>query len=158
MKKFLTLLLSLSFIFSFSNLCFSETVSDVERQVSYTYFEDGSYFVSVISDENNSQQTRSSTTVTKSKTSTYYSSNDTALWYVKVTGEFTYGNGTAICNSTNVSAGSYVSVWTVSNKSASKTGSSATAKATGKLYQSGMLVTTINKTVTLTCDSKGNFS
>lgn len=156
MKKLFVLMLSVSLIFAVIHPCFAEDrVQD--NQVEYTYFEDGCYIISIISDETTGIERRSTTTTTKSKTSTYYNNSDVALWYVKVTGSFTYGDGSAKCNSSSVTAGSYSSNWKISDKSASKSGASATAKATGKLYDGSIVIQTVPETVTLTCTSQGTF-
>ena len=91
--------------------------ADTEQSTpSIISLEDGSYFTVVIEDENTSSNiTLYSTSVTKSKTYTYYNSKGTKQWYVKVTGTFTYGNGTSKCNSSSVFAKSYVNAWKITN-------------------------------------------
>ena len=156
MNKLLCLLLSLSIFFSFTTTTYATeyTVHDFIE-----YLEDGSYFTVVIEDENTSSNiTLYSTSVTKSKTYTYYNSKGTKQWYVKVTGTFTYGNGTSKCNSSSVSAKSYVNAWKITSKSSSKSGKTAIAKATAKQYYNGTVINTINETVKLTCSSTGKFS
>lgn len=98
------------------------------------------------------------TTKSKSKTTYYKNSSGQVMWYVKVTGVFKYGNGSATCTSSSVTAESKNSAWTVHNKSASRNGNTATAKATGKRHFQGVVVDTITKTVTLKCSSTGQFS
>lgn len=123
------------------------------------YLDDGSYFETVITTEPNSGMTiLSSNSVTKTKTSYYKNSSGTTLWYVKVTGTFTYGNGSSKCTSSAVTAASKSGVWKIISKSASKSGNKATAKATAKRYYGGSVAETKNKTVTLTCSPSGNFS
>lgn len=123
------------------------------------YLDDGSYFETVITTESNSGMTTlSSKSVTKTKTSYYKNSNGTILWYVKVTGTFTYGNGSSKCTSSSVTAESKSGAWKITSKSASKSGNKATAKATAKRYYGGSVAETKNKTVTLTCSPSGNFS
>lgn len=123
------------------------------------YLDDGSYFETVITTESNSGMTTlSSKSVTKTKTSYYKNSNGTILWYVKVTGTFTYGNGSSKCTSSSVTADSKSGAWKITSKSASKSGNKATAKATAKRYYGGSVAETKNKTVTLTCSPSGNFS
>ena len=118
------------------------------------YLDDGSYF-----EEPNSGMTiLSSNSVTKTKTSYYKNSSGTTLWYVKVTGTFTYGNGSSKCTSSAVTAASKSGVWKIISKSASKSGNKATAKATAKRYYDGSVVETKYKTVTLTCSPSGSFS
>lgn len=123
------------------------------------YLDDGSYFETVITTESNSGMTTlSNKSVTKTKTSYYKNSNGTILWYVKVTGTFTYGNGSSKCTSSSVTAESKSGAWKITSKSASKSGNKATAKATAKRYYGGSVAETKNKTVTLTCSPSGNFS
>ena len=123
------------------------------------YLDDGSYFETVITTESNSGMTTlSSKSVTKTKTSYYKNSNGTILWYVKVTGTFTYGNGSSKCTSSSVTAESKSGAWKITSKSASKSGNKATAKATAKRYYGGSVAETKNKTVTLTCSPSGTFS
>lgn len=123
------------------------------------YLDDGSYFETVITTESNSGMTTlSSKSVTKTKTSYYKNSNGTILWYVKVTGTFTYGNGSSKCTSSSVTADSKSGAWKITSRSASKSGNKATAKATAKRYYGGSVAETKNKTVTLTCSPSGNFS
>lgn len=139
-------------------LCSLSVYASQEETIEY--LSDGGYVVITIEDAyiNNPIMHLSSTTTTKSKTYTYYNSSNAKQWYVKVTGNFTYGNGTSKCNTSTVSAGAYTSAWKISNKSASKTGNKAIATATAKHYYNGKVTNTINETVTLTCSSTGKFS
>lgn len=129
---------------------------------SVEYLDDGSYFETIIEDENIGFNlnyiTTTSTTKTKSKTTYYKNSSGTTLWYVKVTGTFTYNGISAKCTSASVTATSQNSNWKVSNKSSSATSNKAKASATGKKYYLGEVIQTINKTVTLTCSPTGSFS
>lgn len=123
------------------------------------YFDNGDYLITTIETKpSSSNNALLSTTTTKSKTSRYYNSKNELMWYVKVTGTFTYGNGTSRCTASSVSAKSNVSAWKITNKSASKSGNSAIAKATAKQYFDGTVINTINRTVKLTCSPTGVFS
>lgn len=158
MKKLLSLILSLTFILTVITPSFAAMQNPPSANVKYTYFEDGSYTISVIEDEPMNQSTKASNTTTKSKMSTHYSSSNVKLWYVKVTGTFTYDSKTSKCTSSQVSAGSYNNSWKISNKSASTSGSTAIASATAKLYTGTVISQTKQETVKLTCDKNGNFS
>lgn len=151
-----------SFITIVTLLAFSTTIFAAEPTQSDTtikYFEDGSYCVITIEDEiPASGITPLSTSVTKSKTYNYHNKSGNSQWYVKVTGTFTYGNGTSKCTSSSVSAASYVNAWKITSKSASKSGNTAIAKATAKQYYDGAVIKTINETVKLTCSATGKFS
>lgn len=157
MKKLFFTLLSIFFIFTTVNSAYA---FDVQKNQNPTieYFDDGSYIITTISDEPYSISTYSSTTTTKSKISAYYSKSNSKLWDVKVTGTFTYGNGSAKCTRSTISSNSYNKNWKITNKSASKSNATASATATGNLYQDNIIVQSIVKTVTLTCDKNGNFS
>lgn len=120
---------------------------------------DGSYFETIIEDVNDqTMQTYSTTTKTKTKTTYHKNVNGEVLWYVSVTGTFTYGNGTAKCTSASPKAASENVSWKVSGVSGSKSGNNASATAIGKQYHKGEVISAIKKTVTLTCSPTGVFS
>ena len=155
MKKLIMILTCLLLFTICSPVYGAEQIESSEIE----YLDDGSYFETVITTESNSgMNTLSSKSVTKTKTSYYKNSNGTILWYVKVTGTFTYGNGSSKCTSSSVTAESKSGAWKITSKSASKSGNKATAKATAKRYYGGSVAETKNKTVTLTCSPSGNFS
>lgn len=155
MKKLIMILTCLPLFTICSPVYGAEQIESSEIE----YLDDGSYFETVITTESNSGMTTlSSKSVTKTKTSYYKNSNGTILWYVKVTGTFTYGNGSSKCTSSSVTAESKSGAWKITSKSASKSGNKATAKATAKRYYGGSVAETKNKTVTLTCSPSGNFS
>ena len=155
MKKLIMILTCLLLFTICSPVYGAEQIESSEIE----YLDDGSYFETVITTESNSGMTTlSSKSVTKTKTSYYKNSNGTILWYVKVTGTFTYGNGSQKCTSSSVTADSKSGAWKITSKSASKSGNKATAKATAKRYYGGSVAETKNKTVTLTCSPSGNFS
>lgn len=131
-------------------------------QSTIEYLDDGSYYETIITDEpltaNDISLTATTQTVTKSKTTYFKNADGDTMWYVKVTGTFTYGNGSSKCTSSSVTAVSKNSDWKISSKSASKSANKATASATAKKYHLGVLIQTKSKTVTLTCSSTGTFS
>lgn len=151
MKKLIAVLFSALLLTSLIPAA-SATEADATRE----YLPDGSYYVTVIEEESSNPALR--TTATKSKTRTYYSASDVALWYVKVTGTFTYGNGTSKCTSSTVTAQTYSSDWKIASKSASKSGNKAIATATADHYWMGAPLTSLTQTVTLTCSATGQFS
>lgn len=152
MKKIIVLLFAFLLAFSSTSLAF-----DINSESEIEYFDDGSYIITTIEDDVQSMIMPFSKTVTKSKTVKYYSA-DVAKWYIKVTGNFTYGNGSAKCTKSTVSAGSFANEWKISGKSASKNGQTAYANAIAKKYYNGAVTKTINKTVKLTCSPTGKFS
>lgn len=153
MKKVTMFMLITVLLLAMQPVYASDVVTTVE------YLEDGSRYVTIIEDvQTNAIQTFATTTKTKSKTAYYESASGERLWYVKVTGTFTYGNGTAKCTSSTPSAEATASTWKVSGISGSKSDNKAHATATGTQYYAGKVIDTKTKTVTLTCSPTGVFS
>lgn len=119
----------------------------------------GDYCEITITEETDSPQLFAAASTKKgAKTYTYKNSSGTSLWYVKVTGTFTYNGSSSKCTNSAVSAASKISTWKISSKSASKSGSTATAKATAKLYLNTTVMQTVTKSVSLNCDKNGKLS
>jgi len=154
MKKILSLLLAGLLLINF---LYPISVSAADTKQVTQYLSDGSYFVTEIEGRTPNILSRSSST-TKSKIKTYYSSNGIPQWYVKVTGTFVYGGGTSQCTSASVSAGSYADNWSIITKSVFKNGNKATASAVAKETRAGTLLNTVTLSVTLTCSANGVFS
>lgn len=139
-----------------TQFAFADTGSKI---VSVEYLENGDYIVTIIEDVSTEySMARTITTTTKSKTVNYNNANGETMWYVKVTGTFRYGEGSAECLSATPSAAAYNSYWSVHNISGTKYGATASASATGKRTVNGVVVQTVPETVTLTCSSTGQFS
>ncbi|MCI8559763.1 MAG: hypothetical protein HFH03_01345 [Dorea sp.] len=153
MKK-IVCILSAIFLLTFSSTSFA---ANLDSNSEIEYFDDGSYIIITIENDFQTMITPFSNTITKSKTVKYYSGN-VAKWYVKVTGSFTYGNGSAKCTKSTISAGSYTKEWKILSKSATKSGPTASASAIAKKYYNGKVTETIVKTVKLTCSPTGKFS
>ncbi len=154
MKKTLPLLLSIFLLLSTQSV-FAESTTPTNIE----YLPDGSYYVTVIEDSLSSEiQLFSSKTVTKTKTTYYKNSSGNILWWVKITGTFTYGNGTSKCIDAKGSAASQNKNWKVSNITDSKSGNTASATATGTQYLDGKVLTKLTKTVKLKCSATGVFS
>lgn len=88
-KLFIFMLTALITFTSVYQLPVFANTNSTDISTKYTYYDDGSYMLEYIIDESNSGITRSSSTTTKSKIASYYSSSNVELWYVKVTGTFT---------------------------------------------------------------------
>lgn len=97
-------------------------------------------------------------TKTGRKTTYYYNASGSVLWYVRVTGKFTYGNGTSICTSASAAAEAKSSSWKIASKSSSRSGNTAKATATAKQYLNGAPVGSVTKSATLKCSSTGTLS
>ncbi len=155
-KSIIALVVSLLFVLTLQPVY----ASDSNFKSTIEYLDDGSYYETVIETVNSSGgiSLLSTNTTTKSKTTYFKNSSGTTIWYVKVTGTFKYGNGSATCTSSSVTAKSNSNAWKITSKSASKSSNKATAKATAKKYVDGVVIDTKSKTVTLTCSPTGSFS
>ena len=168
MKKFLSVVLVMASVFAMQSvIVFGQTASNSKvDSVKVEYFDDGTYCVTVIESiptdinmiDSGTISPLSTKTETKSKTQYMRDASAAVLWYVRVTGTFTYGNGSSQCISVTPSAAAVNSTWKVSNISGSKSGNKASATATGKQYADGTVVQTMTRTVTLTCSPTGVFS
>lgn len=108
--------------------------------------------------DKSTETSRSSKTKSGSKTVKYQNSEGKTLWYVKVSGTFSYDGNSSRCTSVSVTAASYDKNWTISNKSSSKSGNTAFATATGILNQNSLFSQTIARTVSLSCSKNGTLS
>lgn len=153
MKKFFCLCLSLVLLlsFSFDTYASSQTI---------IFFNDGSYLITTLEDTpiDDGITLSSIESKSKSKTIKHYNANNQVMWQATVTGTFSYGNGSAKCTKSTVSAKSFVSEWKITDKSSSISKNSALAKVTAKQYLNSTVINIINKTLQLTCSPTGEFS
>lgn len=147
-KKIWMVLITISALLLQCLPVFAASETTVQRE----YLDDGSgnYYETVIT------KTNSRTTQNYYATKTFKNSSGTALWYVKVSGTFSYNGSTCTCTSASSSAGSYNANWKIIDHSASRSGNTATAYATAKRYVMGVPVETENTSITLHCDANGN--
>lgn len=151
-KRILPALLVCLLILGVTSPCAAAAAPDTSGEI--TWFDDGSYLVTVISGNGS----RALGSVTKTKTSTYHSSSGEALWVVAVTASFTYNNSVAICKSSSGDVTVYNDAWYELSCSASRSGNTATCNAElGKKFL-GVTVTRVPHAVTITCDKDGNVS
>lgn len=154
MKKALIILLTLLSILSYSPAVFA---ASLPSQNTTFVLEDGSYFITTLVSPNSLSVSTSSTRTGK-KTSTYYSSSNTKLWSVTVTGTFSYNGSTSVCTKSSVSTTIYAPTWKVKQSSSSKKGYTASASATVSQYLNSTATSTITRSVSLSCDKNGKLS
>ncbi len=128
--------------------------------ISYEPGEDGCYYETVIeASDSVFSVSGAKTTKTGSKITSYKNSSGQVLWYVKVTGTFTYGGGSSSCTKVSATAKAEHVQWKVSNIKSSKSGSTAKASAKGTKYSaSGAVISSAIRTVSLTCSASGALS
>ncbi len=158
MKKIIAVLLCC--VLLSVNAYAADELPDVENE-EIEYLEDGSCFVTIteiVSDGSIIRPFSTSTVRSGKKTIIYRSASGSKLWEVSVKGTFSYNGKKATCTKSAVSTKCYSSSWKVSNASASKSGSQATAKATGTQYKGGKAIGSHTKMVILTCSKDGKLS
>lgn len=119
---------------------------------STTVYDDGSYCIITI--------TESSTRATRTGTKHYrfYNSNDVLQWKVTVTGTFTYNGTTSSCTSASHAVTISDNAWYISSQNSYKSGDQAIAEVTMKKKVLGIVTSTRNVSLELTCDKDGNLS
>lgn len=147
---------SLCIMFMASFTIVNATENPQSSLMTITYLDDGSYYVTTITEEKS--LTRASSTKTGTKTTKYVNSSGEVKWQVSVTGTFSYNNSTSSCTKAIANATSYSSAWSISNKYANKSSNKATATATAKHIYNTTVLETTTKSVTLSCSPKGVLS
>ena len=102
---------------------------------------------------------RATKTKTASKTVYCNDSNGNVLWSLQIVATFSYTGSSSKCTSAKAAATSNSSYWKTSMSSCTRSGNKATATAVGKKYSSkGVLLQTVNKSVTISCSANGTIS
>ena len=154
-KTAIYLFLCIILVLAPSTSVFADTTVDTDID----YLEDGSYYETIIEvEEPGISFFATKTTKDGKKTTTYKNSNGTTLWSVTVHGVFSYNGSTSSCTSSKASTTDPSTAWSIKNKDASKSGSTARAKATAVQKQNGAVINTVTKTVSLTCNRDGKLS
>lgn len=139
-------------------ICFSafcapvnaETLTDTK--VTVETLANGDYIETIIVENTLTRSTKTAT-----KTTNYKNSAGTVMWYVSVTGRFSYNELTCICLSYSHNAKSNASAWKILSSSSSSYVNTATATATAR-FTTGSTTSDYTRSVTLTCDNYGNLS
>ena len=151
-----------SFIFIFLIAVFFSPVSvranDSILSSQKEYLENGDYFEITTIKHDSNDFFSTSKTITASRTAKYVTSSGTVCWSVTVTGTFTYNGSTSKCTASKVSASSNNSNWKIASKSSNRSGSTASATATAKLYKGSTVIKTSTKIVKLSCSKNGTLS
>lgn len=142
--------------------------AEVPQPDEIIYLDDGSYIEITITEESpklqlfTSAQTKISSKSTKTKTAVKTAqaknSSGTNIWYVKVTGTFTYNGSSSSCTKSVATAASQHSSWSIKSKTPSKSGNTAKATATAVKKLDGTVTQSMTRTVSLTCSKTGNLS
>lgn len=144
-------------LFATGTPCHAVSTDSTDTDIEYEYYDDGSYAVisTIIEEPEATGIMPKATTKSKtaSRTYTYYNKSNKRAWSLTLSAKFSYNGTTAKATSSSVSHKIYVSGWTCSSKSATKSG--ATAKATG-VFKYDTLTKT--KSIGLKCSKTGAIS
>ena len=134
--------------------CFASENS-IERE--YEYYDDGSYAIieTAISTPSDISSIGTNSTSSKraTRTYTYYNSENKRAWDMTLDATFEYTGAKATATKSSVDYTIYVTGWSCSSKSATKSG--ATAKASGTFKYKTL---TRSKTIGLKCSKSGVIS
>ena len=99
-----------------------------------------------------------SNTKTAKKTTKFYNSNGSVVWFVSVSATFSYSNTGSTCVNASVTAGSYDAFWKIISKSSNKRGNIGIANAVAGHYFNNNLLNKYSRSVSISCDRYGNIS
>lgn len=103
-------------------------------------------------------ETRATQTKSANRKYSYTTSSGDVEWVITLNGTFTYTGTTSTCTASSCTVTINDNSWYVVSKSASKSGSTATANVTMGRKVLGITITKNDYTLTLTCDKNGNLS
>jgi len=161
MKKVISIITIL--VFSILPLSFGvvavepDEISQLAQNQNITYYIDGSYVISTLSDDSSQNAAKASTKV-GSRTNSFFNSNNVLQWTVKVTGTFSYTGSTSTCTASSVSYTIYNDSWKMKSAVASKSGATAIGDFTVKYYLLLIPVQTEILRLTVKCSPSGVLS
>lgn len=153
-KKISILLVCVVLLMCFPIISYAAETDIQSNEIVIEYFDDGSYMVTEIT----SYPTRASGSITSYKDQKYYSSDDVLQWTFRLYGTFTYTGSSSTCTDASHTIIISSTGWNIASQSSRESGSKAYGTASMKYYVNGALKSTVNTTVTLTCDNNGNLS
>ena len=162
MKKIIASILAVTMLLlSSSVVSTSASATSIESNTSIEYLDNGYYIETVIFDVSTSHSqdsiAGSRQTTTRTKTRYYKNSSGDVMWWVSITGTFTYDGNTSTCTSCYADADAPASTWSIKTLLSSKSGNTATgfAVATQTL---AFVSYDYSMTVELTCSPNGTIS
>ena len=154
MKKVCAILSIIVILFTFPMISYADNSGATgETDSCVKYYSDGSYTVTTI--ETSDLSHLDTSTIKKTKHTTFYNSDNEKEWDITVTGTFTYTGSSATCTNSTVSYKIYDTHWKVTSSQASKSGRIAKGEFTLKRYFLGIPIKTDNETLTITCSNTG---
>lgn len=162
MKKIITLFTIIAFVSSiFYSGSIAEAAVTSPSQSEIVLLENGDYLETTIIDvpviSSNISTFSTTKTITKTKTTRYKNKNGELLWSVSIRATFTYNGSTSKCTSYSHSTTCPAKTWKIKSVSSSKSGNTATAKATATQSFKNISVD-YTKSVTISCSKNGTVS
>lgn len=149
--KKIIIIFSIGLLLAFSNvLVFADTKNNSTLEI--IKYDDGSYLE--IYTELDNLSTYATNTRTGSKVVNYRKDTQ-ILWYVKLSGTFTYNGKTSTCTSTSITGESYSSSWKLSGFTSNKSGNTAYGQVTATHYY-GIIGDKTTHSISLTCNANGD--
>ena len=162
MKKLIVLVLSAFILFNLSFTINAAEKTDINDKIVSIETEDlgNGYIKETIITETTPSTNERSLAVSKSgsKTVNFKNSSNQVLWSLTVKGTFLYDQYTSSCTASSVSTNVKDSNWRITSSSADRGGNTAYGYATAKRYLAGVVVQTVNETVSLSCSKTGVLS
>lgn len=165
MKKTISLLLLLAMvsgIFYTGGTTAKAAVMADPAQAEIVLLDNGDYLETTISSDmpvvSSGISTMATTkTITKTKTTYYKNSSGDTMWSIAIHATFTYNGSTSKCTSCSHSTTCPGKTWKIKSASSSKSGNTATAKATAT--QSTLFLSKdYTRSVTISCSKNGTVS
>lgn len=162
MKKIIASFLALTVLMLSSFIIpTNASANSIESNTSIEYLDNGYYIETVILDVSTSFPhdliAGTTYTTTRTKTRYYKNSSGDVMWWVSITGTFTYDGSTSTCTSCYADADAPASTWSIKTLLSSKSGNTATgfAVATQTL---AFVSYDYSMTVDITCSPNGTIS
>lgn len=156
-KAISVLLLCITIIFSFQSTVHAVNITNSDSEIIII---DGiNYYISTVITEQaaNSPAPKVADYTSKTATKTVYihDENQNVLWYLSITGTFSYNGTSSICTSCSHQAVSLASQWSIKSSSSNKGGNAANAIATAIYHPPIGIVQECSKSVTISCSPTG---
>ncbi len=170
MKKLIAVFLSVIMLLPLSAFC----VGAAEEEIKVEYLEDGSFIESGFCEVREEAESMGilaklmeffrklmefftgNKTVSRMKYVYYYSSEGELLWAAFFEGEFRYNKNEAVCTDTDFRCEIYDSDWKLNSSETKTENNKATALFSVRQYKLAIPLKTIERELTLVCDTNGN--
>ena len=163
MKKIIAsfLAMTLMIVTLCSNITTAKAFSNNSSNTEILLLENGYYIETIISDvpalSLGNSLFSTTKTITKSKTAHYKNAENVILWSISITATFTYNGSTSKCTACSHSSTCPAKSWKIKSISSSKSGNSATTKATAT-QSLGSTSNDFTESVTISCSKNGTVS